>query len=1085
MSRIFTISPAKPFLNTLARGLLSTHTTPHELATVRVFLPTRRAVRSLERILLAESNTPALLLPKLEPLGELDENEGFFHATPSAFDTNPLTPTPTTITDDNQEAEAAITRRLLFARLIDQLLTHTQPQNQDPESRATQALGLADALERLLEEAESHGISAEDLVPKLDGIVPHNLTEHWQQNRKFLSILNQVLPSLEQENDLVVLARRHKLHVQTLIQSWQNNPPTHPIYVAGSTGSVHATTQLIKHIASLNNGTILLPGLDTHAHPQEWEKISTDPLHPQFALAQLLAALNTPYNQVQEWQPDTPPTEENPPENVSPQEARITLIRRALAPAEIGFSTLSHTPQQRVQLRHGLKGLQLLECETEQQEARAIALTLRSTLNAPQQDSQQKPQQDPQHATTQRILSPARLRALLITPSHKLARQVAGQLRAWNIHIDSASGIPLARTPSGTFLLLVLEACEAEWSPVLLLSVLKHPLVTFGLDRKDLLPLIRKLENAYLRRASAPRTLDELIQFLRAQEVKNKKQNPQDLSALLSCLDALRTAQNPLAKLLTPKKGETHAIADAWQAHRHLLSVLCGTSDPHQLFPATPFSEERVSLLELPALQRTLNALDRALQKNCSAELPSSWYGTILRAVLSERSHNPPFGDTRIAILSPMEARLLSADTVILAGLNESTWPKFAESGPWVGRAMRHQLELPSPEEQIGRTAHDFVQAFGAKQLLLTRSNLQDNQQQTASRWILRLQAMAHYLQSDTEGEEEDSAPDCSLYFDPNLPVRSWLAAEEQKNTELSRQVAQKIRTTPPPPQTTRTDWPRGVSVTQVGLLHRNPYEFFAKKILGLRELNPLEPGYSAASWGSYLHKLAEKLSHPENQIWQLLHQGDINAARQELGKFADQIAQDEFRQDANEFALRRGRALAALEWFLKRHHTALEAGAQVSTEVELERPYDGDLFLSGWADRIEEIADDTGKSALVRIIDLKSGAAPSSKAVKDKNELQLPLLAALFQKECAEKDSKQAEIIGEYWQLKGSFATSGVRKEEIDLTQLASEVWDDTTSLLTKAAGGKQSWEWGQDAPAGQDGTAWDFVWQHLARRL
>ncbi len=47
-----------------------------------------------------------------------------------------------------------------------------------------------------------------------------------------------------------------------------------------------------------------------------------------------------------------------------------------------------------------------------------------------------------------------------------------------------------------------------------------------------------------------------------------------------------------------------------------------------------------------------------------------------------------------------MEARLTSADLVILGGLNEGTWPEAADPGPWLNRAMRDALGLPPPERK-------------------------------------------------------------------------------------------------------------------------------------------------------------------------------------------------------------------------------------------------------------------------------------------------------------------------------------------------------------------------------------------------
>ena len=51
-----------------------------------------------------------------------------------------------------------------------------------------------------------------------------------------------------------------------------------------------------------------------------------------------------------------------------------------------------------------------------------------------------------------------------------------------------------------------------------------------------------------------------------------------------------------------------------------------------------------------------------------------------------------------IAIWGTLEARVQSADLVILGGLNEGIWPRLPGADPWLGRGIRRALGLPSPE---------------------------------------------------------------------------------------------------------------------------------------------------------------------------------------------------------------------------------------------------------------------------------------------------------------------------------------------------------------------------------------------------
>ena len=75
--KVYTIAADRPFLTTLARGLLGmTGGDPLKLTRVTVLLPTRRAVRSLREAFLRTSpGGMPLLLPRLRPIGDLDSDE--------------------------------------------------------------------------------------------------------------------------------------------------------------------------------------------------------------------------------------------------------------------------------------------------------------------------------------------------------------------------------------------------------------------------------------------------------------------------------------------------------------------------------------------------------------------------------------------------------------------------------------------------------------------------------------------------------------------------------------------------------------------------------------------------------------------------------------------------------------------------------------------------------------------------------------------------------------------------------------------------------------------------------------------------
>ena len=69
-------------------------------------------------------------------------------------------------------------------------------------------------------------------------------------------------------------------------------------------------------------------------------------------------------------------------------------------------------------------------------------------------------------------------------------------------------------------------------------------------------------------------------------------------------------------------------------------------------------------------------------------------FGSLMRGKVVR----PRYGtDPRLAILGPLEARMLSYDKVILGGLNEGIWPAPPSIEPFLSRGMRKTLGLSCP----------------------------------------------------------------------------------------------------------------------------------------------------------------------------------------------------------------------------------------------------------------------------------------------------------------------------------------------------------------------------------------------------
>jgi len=144
--RLFTIPADRPFLATLAQGLVAmAEGDPLRLARMTVLLPTRRAARSLREAFLrltAEGGDPGapLLLPRMRPIGDLDADELDFAA--AEDETLAIPP-----------AIPELRRRLLLTRLV----LEWNSGHGERDLLPAQAASLAGALARLTDTAATEG----------------------------------------------------------------------------------------------------------------------------------------------------------------------------------------------------------------------------------------------------------------------------------------------------------------------------------------------------------------------------------------------------------------------------------------------------------------------------------------------------------------------------------------------------------------------------------------------------------------------------------------------------------------------------------------------------------------------------------------------------------------------------------------------------------------------------------------------------------------------------------------------------------------------------------------------------------------
>jgi ATP-dependent helicase/nuclease subunit B len=799
---VYTVDPGRPFLAVLAEALLAGDLPARGgarpgalgLADIVIYLPTRRPARALQHAFLQAAGGKALLLPRIKVLGEGGEElELLAEAANAGADAAANIP----------RAIGELERQLILTALVRKWDEGRRRGGGMPYASTgargpAQAARLARELARLVDAAETEGIG----LAQLESLVADEYAQHWSPTLAFLKIALQLWPAhLAEQGLLSPVARRLRV-LEAEARRLRDAPPGAPVIVAGVTAADAAGVDLMKAVLALPNGALVLPALDRALDDPSWAAVGKHPEHPQSGLRRLLDDLGRSRRDV-ELLGVTAAS--------AARAARWALVCESMRPA--GTTEVWHrftSRSGRDDMRAALAGFSLIEAETAQEEAEAIALILRESVERPGET------------------------AMLATPDRALARRVAARLAAWALHVEDLGGEPFAKTLPGSFLELVVAAAQEAFEPVALMTLLKHPLCRLGMGVEDMRRGRQALELACFRAPYFGKGLDGVEaalegagrQGLRVPALRRLRHD--DWRAARTVLRALTRACGPLIEALgAPDALPLRTLADV---HYTAAARLAATGERDDGSPLRQGDAgER-------AAEFFVNLIDPGLPE---LPLAGTDYPDFYRTLVAGKRIRPRgSAHPRIAICDPYEARLQLADTVVLGSLNEGTWPQAVDPGPWLSRPMRQALGLPPPEESIGISAHDFIAQLGAARVVLTRAAKIDGAPTVSSRWLLRLQTLVTGM---------------GLSLEPDRPWLEWARARNA--------IPERQRLRAPEPRPTVAARPRQMSVTTIETWIANPYAIFARHILRLEELPALGVRPGAALRGTVVHEALGKLT--------------------------------------------------------------------------------------------------------------------------------------------------------------------------------------------------------------------------------
>ncbi|MEO6388380.1 MAG: PD-(D/E)XK nuclease family protein [Croceibacterium sp.] len=663
---VYSIAAHRGFADALVAGLVPRYAEPDfGLARLTLLLPSGRAVRTMSEAFIRHSGA-GLLMPRMAVVGDLDLDETL----------GPLLD-PLGAGEDIPPAADPTHRWLRLAELIREERGTDAP-------KGSALLRLAFELGRTMDRLLVEEIGPEELLEGRVLDLLGDLSHHWEQSlRLFARVQARWLDELKARGEFDPSDRRNRLF-RYAARRWRAEPPATPIVAAGVTSAAKGVAALLRTVARLPQGAVVLPDLDLSMSREVWDELghagapdAEPPMargdavtHPQYHLKLLLNRMRISRDEVQPWH--RAGQAKGPPE-------RSHAISSLFLPPDASKAWVDLPAEKR-----RLAGVRLMESANPEEEAQAIALLVRRALDEPEQ------------------------RIAVITPDRGLAARVAQHLRRWNIEADDSAGRPLSQTAAGRVLLLLAEVAAEQAAPVQLMALLQHPLVRRDQGRAAWLENARSLELELRGPRLAP-GLDPVRQ-------------PADEAHVTEWWGEVEAI---LAPLMAP--GES-PLADQLDRLIAAGEVLCGEGLWAQ-------ADGRALSAFIEDLRT--QAADVGTRLDC-AELPA-----VLREAMDRVAVRPPYGGhPRVALYGLLESRMTRAELVICAGLNEGTWPATPATDPLLAPAVLRALGVPGADFRIGLAAHDLAGALGAPEVVLSRARRDAGGPAIASRFWLRVEAL-------------------------------------------------------------------------------------------------------------------------------------------------------------------------------------------------------------------------------------------------------------------------------------------------------------------------------------------------------
>lgn len=696
------------------------------------------------------------------------------------------------------------------------------------------ALTLADSIAELLDILETENVPVNDLTRFIPfSVFAENILKllktsstHWKN----------ILIELNVKNILAYKSNSLALLSETI----DNITTDTNIIIFAIDNYSTSTTTLLKSIVNYKFGTLIFSGIDNYISENNWIKLNRT--HPQYINSRITCKLginrdnitdlqnlteNDSYNSIVFRIFDTFPYKidncilNRPQHHLNNKQLSLFNEHNNLKP---NLTNLAVTKKNNV-----IDNLSFIEVETETDEAKVIANLIINKL------SENSP--EPLH---------------LVTSNIDLTKRILFYLDTHKIEYDSSFGTELNRTSYYTFFSLITNININNINFINLLSLLKHPLCTLCKNIKHV-----ELIDLYLaRELNYDKSIKSYLNFLNTNVYLKNKISNEDYLAIKEILNKLLSIYNNYNNFNITNTETLFNFKEVLEEHIKIAEQLSFVDSNYFLIWETKLGE---------TFKMSLSAIIEE-----SKFIPNSSlleYNSILSNLLSKYSIRKYLSTkTKVFVSGILQAQFIKKGTIIVADLNEESFPAAPKQEIALFNYILQKLDLPTKYDTIGKEAFIFNKlCCSENKVYLTRSSKKQNSITTPSRFITRLLNTLSNNKIRLNNKEL-----IDIYKNINNHYNSVSTTSNDISIEANPII--KYR-------------PKDISVTSVEKLLKNPYIFFIEQVLKLRTINPINPNLSNLYLGNIIHEILHIALTKDNGNLKSLSLSDLSNKLMSLTK--------------------------------------------------------------------------------------------------------------------------------------------------------------------------------------------------------